>query len=308
MEEQFHSIASNISDLTDQWESRLRELPDDAITNFRNKQDRSVKQIVGHLVDSTTNNTHRMIHLQYQESPIFYPDYANLGNNDRWIAIQNFQEEEWNLLVDTWAANLRHIAFVIQQVDQEKLGQEWVSALGEKITLKEMIVDFPRHLELHLGEIEELLAVVPGIKIPLKKSRIQDKTGSRVVSLVLLFFLGITALGGSVGLLLDPTGASLKLPPEILEGIPFQSYTVPAILLGLFNGLMSLTFGILVLCRSKYQAWLLIIQGSTLVVWLAAEIVLGLFFAFLTLPYLLIGAGLIICGVLLNGNQRPTGG
>jgi hypothetical protein len=33
----------------------------------------------------------------------------------------------------------------------------WISGQGETVTLISMIVDFPRHLKLHLSEIEELM-------------------------------------------------------------------------------------------------------------------------------------------------------
>ena len=75
--------------LVNEWELRLLSLPEEVIGNRRNIQNRTIKQIVGHMVDSASNNTHRIIHLQYNSSPLIYPDYANLGNNDRWIAIQN---------------------------------------------------------------------------------------------------------------------------------------------------------------------------------------------------------------------------
>ena len=76
-----------------EWESQLILLPDDTITNKRNDQNRSIKQILGHMVDSASNNTHRIVHLQYQESPLIFPNYAANGNNDRWIAIQDYHNE-----------------------------------------------------------------------------------------------------------------------------------------------------------------------------------------------------------------------
>ncbi len=109
------------------------------------------------MVDSASNNTHRIVHMHYQESPVSYPDYANLGNNDRWIAIQNYLEEDWELLVSLWTSVNRHVVHLIKQVEKEKLGQVWISALGEKVSLEEMVMDFPRHLRLHLQEIDELI-------------------------------------------------------------------------------------------------------------------------------------------------------
>jgi len=40
---------------------------------------------------------------------------------------------------------------------RDRIEALWISALGEKISLDAMIRDFPIHMSLHLGEIEELL-------------------------------------------------------------------------------------------------------------------------------------------------------
>lgn len=146
--------------LIHEYEPRLKNLSEEIITNRRNSQKRSIKQIVGHMVDSASNNIHRIVHLQYQPSPLIYPDYANLGNNDRWIAIQNYQEENWENLVQLWKYSNLHIIHVINNVNQEKLNNPWITALNQKVTLKEMIIDYLSHFKLHLREIEELIDLV----------------------------------------------------------------------------------------------------------------------------------------------------
>ncbi|HBL78067.1 MAG: hypothetical protein A2W90_13340 [Bacteroidetes bacterium GWF2_42_66] len=143
--------------LIDEWEPKLSGLSEEVIINRRNKQNRTIKQIIGHMIDSASNNTHRIIHLQYQPNPLIFPDYANLGNNDRWIAIQNYQEENWKNLVQLWKYSNIHIAHVIDNVDMDKLDNEWISALNESISLKIMITNYLRHFKLHLSEIIELI-------------------------------------------------------------------------------------------------------------------------------------------------------
>ncbi len=92
MIKEFEPVVREIPALIDEWEPRLKGLPQDVITLRRNSQNRTIKQILGHMIDSASNNTHRIVHLQYQESPLRFPNYAINGNNDRWIAIQNYQE------------------------------------------------------------------------------------------------------------------------------------------------------------------------------------------------------------------------
>ncbi len=148
---------SEILSLVHEWEPVLNSLPEVIISQRKNSQDRTIKQIVGHIIDSASNNIHRIVHLQYQPVPLIFPNYATLGNNDRWIAIQDYQNEEWPILIQLWKYTLLHICHVIKNVRSDKLDNDWISGPGEKVTLNEMIIDFPRHLKLHLSEIKELM-------------------------------------------------------------------------------------------------------------------------------------------------------
>lgn len=144
-------------ELLKEWEPKLLSLPEEIILLRKNKQQRTIKQILGHMIDSASNNIHRIVHLQYQESPLIFPDYAHFGNNDRWIAIQDYRSENWDDLVQLWKFINRHIVHVIRNVNCEKLNNEWLDALGEKVSLKSMIINYLSHFNLHLNEIEELI-------------------------------------------------------------------------------------------------------------------------------------------------------
>jgi hypothetical protein len=154
---EFVQISKELVSLVDEWEPKLQNLDETVICERYNSQNRTIKQILGHMVDSASNNIHRIVHLQYQESPLLFPDYANLGNNDRWISIQDYQSENWNDLIQLWKYINIHIAHVITHVSDDQLDNVWISALNQKISLKAMIKDFPRHFKLHLDEIEELI-------------------------------------------------------------------------------------------------------------------------------------------------------
>jgi hypothetical protein len=156
MEEAFE-ITSEIVSLIEVWEQKLINLPYETIISRRNIQNRTIKQILGHLIDSTSNNIHRSVHLQYQSGPLIFPNYATFGNNDRWIAIQDYQNEEWTLMIQLWKYSLLHFCHVIKNVNDDMLENEWISGPDQKITLRVMIVDFPRHLKLHLSEINDLI-------------------------------------------------------------------------------------------------------------------------------------------------------
>lgn len=157
----FENIATEIIILVNEWDLKLLKLPEEIISQKRNSQNRTIKQIVGHLVDSASNNTHRIVHLQYRETPLDFPNYATFGNNDRWIAIQNYQDENWENLVQLWKFSILHFAHVIQQINPEKLENVWLGGEDKQVTLKEMVEYFLPHFRLHLGEIEELIEAPP---------------------------------------------------------------------------------------------------------------------------------------------------
>ncbi|MBN2215219.1 MAG: DinB family protein [Bacteroidales bacterium] len=153
----FKEITRELSSLIREWEPKLLSLADDVISDRRNSQNRNIRQITGHMVDSASNNTHRIIHLQYQKSPLQYPNYATYGNNDRWIAIQNYQDENWNNLVQLWKYSNLHIIHVINNVDPGKLDNIWECDKNSYVSLQDMIIDFLRHCKLHMNEIDELI-------------------------------------------------------------------------------------------------------------------------------------------------------
>ena len=67
---QLNEISQKILQLTNTWQNKLENLDKTTITINKNNQNRNIKQIIGHLIDSASNNTHRIIHLQYQKNSI----------------------------------------------------------------------------------------------------------------------------------------------------------------------------------------------------------------------------------------------
>jgi len=154
---QFESICQTTLHYLEVWEPRLLALPEEIIRDRKNIQNRSIRQILGHLVDSASNNTHRIVHLQYRENPMTFPNYATFGNNDRWIAIQDYQHENWYNLVQLWKYANLHLLHVIRNVELTKLENQWISGEDKLISLRENIDGYLPHFELHLKEMEELI-------------------------------------------------------------------------------------------------------------------------------------------------------
>lgn len=64
----FSPITEGIYNVIETEEKVLTSLSEETIRQKRNRQNRTIKQILGHLIDSASNNHQRMIRLQYSFS------------------------------------------------------------------------------------------------------------------------------------------------------------------------------------------------------------------------------------------------
>ena len=77
----------------------------------------SPKQVIGHLIDSASNNHQRFV--RAQEGPSFAgPGYEQ----DHWVAVQGYQESSWDEIVALWRAYNRHLA---QSHRADSRGEAW---------------------------------------------------------------------------------------------------------------------------------------------------------------------------------------
>jgi hypothetical protein len=134
----------------------------------------------------------------------------------------------------------------------------------------------------------------------MSSDRIRSFKRARTVSLVLLFFLGLSALPAAITIISDPSGNNIGMPLDLLDHTPFQDFLIPAILLGLFNGVMSLLFAILVLRKHPLQSWMILFQGITLAVWLTVEVLMKIYYTYLTLPYYVVAILLLASGIRMK--------
>ncbi len=154
MRSDFSYVTNGIQTYISTWEHKLSELPADTITGRRNKQNRTIKQILGHLIDSAANNHQRIVRLQYNKKLVF-PDYQQ--DNDLWIALQDYQNEDWNTIIQLWKFYNLHMIHVIKSVDPLKLDNSWQNFENTTVSLRQMIEGYLDHIELHFGEIQELI-------------------------------------------------------------------------------------------------------------------------------------------------------
>jgi hypothetical protein len=123
----------------------------------------SRKEIVGHLIDSASNNHERFVRAQFTDD-LICPTY----DQEAWVRTQRYRDASWIELVLLWAHFNLHLARVMEAVPSEdrtrprtrhnlhQVGFRTV-AESEPATLEYFMQDYVVHLEHHLRQIFETI-------------------------------------------------------------------------------------------------------------------------------------------------------
>jgi hypothetical protein len=119
----------------------------------------SPREIIGHLIDSASNNHQRFVRAMFQDDLVF-TGYAQ----DDWVAMQGYQDAPWTDLITLWSSFNRHLARVMMRVPEsvrlrmhtrhnlDRLAFRPVPA-ETPTTLDYLMADYVNHLQHHLLQI-----------------------------------------------------------------------------------------------------------------------------------------------------------
>ena len=121
----------------------------------------SPREIIGHLVDSASNNHQRFVRGQFQETLVF-PGYAQ----EDWVRAGQYQDANWEDLVALWRTFNLQIARVMAATPDAIRRRESLThnfdligfdaiPQGQPATLDHLMRDYVAHLEHHLRQIFE---------------------------------------------------------------------------------------------------------------------------------------------------------
>ena len=110
----------------------------------------SRKQVLGHLLDSASNNHHRFVRAQI-EGGLEMPGYQQ----EAWVATSMYQERPWSELIAFWIAYNRHLAHLMEHTPESRRANPVRIGSHEPETLEFVMVDYVRHLKHHLEQILE---------------------------------------------------------------------------------------------------------------------------------------------------------
>lgn len=98
----------------------------------------------------------------------------------------------------------------------------------------------------------------------------------RILSLSLGSFqalIGLSAVAGGIGLVMDPTGASLGMSSDWLRGSPFPSFLIPGLFLLGVNGVGTLVGAVLSFRGHRYAGEVAALLGLVMIGWITIQVI-----------------------------------
>ena len=107
----------------------------------------SKKELLGHLIDSATNNHQRFVRAQFENVPTITYD------QNEWNRCSGYQKMDAKHLIAFWEIYNRHLLAVIKVMPKEALERKCNADASEPVTLGYLIDDYLRHVEHHLEQM-----------------------------------------------------------------------------------------------------------------------------------------------------------
>ena len=142
------SIAQQLREIIESARPRLLEMSDGGVSEKLFPEKWSIKEILGHLVDSASNNHQRIVRMQQ------VPDIGRFSyDQTHWVSSQHYRSEHWQDLVNMWYFYNTHLAHVIEHIDVESLTNVCDIGYPKPATLQFVVEDYVRHLQHHIDQI-----------------------------------------------------------------------------------------------------------------------------------------------------------
>ena len=140
--------AQQLREIIDAVYPRLMSIPESRASEKPYPEKWSIKEILGHLIDSAANNHQRIVRMQEKEN-IGYFSYPQ----DLWVTLQGYQAEDWTSLVELWHQHNNHLAHIIGSIRDESLAHVCDIGYSKPATLRFIVEDYIRHVQHHTDQI-----------------------------------------------------------------------------------------------------------------------------------------------------------
>lgn len=145
-----NELADELARVVGEASSLLRTVSEDVAAEKARPEAWSIKEVVGHLIDSATNNHQRFIRAQLAQE-LTFPGYEQ----DAWVQLQGYQERPWLELVEVWTLLNRQLSQTLRRIPASALHVPCRIGSDEPVTLAFLAQDYLSHLRHHLKQIAE---------------------------------------------------------------------------------------------------------------------------------------------------------
>jgi hypothetical protein len=144
-------IANELVGVVETASAKLKLLQETEVTLKLNPNKWSKKEILGHLMDSASNNHQRFVRAPMLNGTgeFTFPGYEQ----DDWVRRQDYNSKPWTELVELWRLFNRHVAHALRGISDDKLGTHCRIGSGEPVTLGFMAEDYLTHVKHHLAQL-----------------------------------------------------------------------------------------------------------------------------------------------------------
>jgi len=139
---------SSLRNLINHVPARLAQLPSERLEHRPTPSKWSVKEELGHLLDSAANNHQRIVRAQL-ENNLAMPGYAQ----NSWVAINRYQQRDWRELIEVWQALNRQLLEAAESVPDAAWSHTLTVANSAPMTLQFVFEDYLTHMAHHLEHV-----------------------------------------------------------------------------------------------------------------------------------------------------------
>ena len=140
------NVINRLNFLIDKTPSLLIQISEDKLSEKPARNKWSKKEIIGHLVDSATNNHHRFVRAQFETNPeICY-------NQNEWNKCSYYQQIDSKQIILFWTVYNRQLIEIIKRIPKENLKRQ-IKVGDNLLSIEFLITDYVAHIEHHLKQV-----------------------------------------------------------------------------------------------------------------------------------------------------------